>query len=165
MQLSWIILPTFQPMLRKITVSIHKIELQSGNVCNIAVVRLPLICCTMKRICRFYVYRPKRSFGQGNIFTSVCQEFCSRGGGVWSDPGGVSAPNFRGGVCSKFSLQIFGGWGGCLLQIFGGGRVSAPNFWGGVSAPNFRGGVCSKSSGRVSAPNFQGGVCSKFSGG
>ena len=28
----------------------------------------------------------KRSLGQGNIFTSVCQEFCSRGG-AWS--GGV----------------------------------------------------------------------------
>ena len=26
-------------------------------------------------------YRPKRSFGQGNIFRSVCQEFCPRGGG------------------------------------------------------------------------------------
>ena len=25
----------------------------------------------------------KRSLGQGNIFTSVCQEFCSRGG-AWS---------------------------------------------------------------------------------
>ena len=24
----------------------------------------------------------KRSFGQGNIFTSMCQEFCPRGGGV-----------------------------------------------------------------------------------
>ena len=23
---------------------------------------------------------PKRSFGQGNIFTSVCQEFCLEGG-------------------------------------------------------------------------------------
>ena len=52
---------------------------------------------------------------------------------------GVSAPNFRGGVCSKFSggvvgcllqifrggslLQIFQGAGGCLLQIFGGGLL------------------------------------------
>ena len=49
--------------------------------------------------------------GQGNIFTSVCQEFCSQGGGAWSGgcllPGGclllgvwfqgVPSP---GGVCS-----------------------------------------------------------------
>ena len=25
-------------------------------------------------------YRPKRSFGQGNIFTPVCHSFCSQGG-------------------------------------------------------------------------------------
>ena len=52
----------------------------------------------------------KRSLGQGNIFTSVCQEFCSRGGvsgpgGAWSwggawfqgvpGPGGVG----RDGYC------------------------------------------------------------------
>ena len=92
-------------------------------------------------------YRPKRSFGQGNIFTSVC---LSTGGGA----------------CSKCSggclLQIFGG--GCLLQMFGG--VPAPNFRGGVPAPNFRGGcllqifgggACSKFSGGVPAPNFRGG--------
>ena len=33
----------------------------------------------------------KRSLGQGNIFRSMCQEFCPRGGGgAWS--WGVSAP-------------------------------------------------------------------------
>ena len=94
-----------------------------------------------------YYYRPKRSFGQGNIFTGVCLSTgggaCSkfsggRGGIFW---GGVPAPNFRGGVFFR---------GGCLLQIFGG--VPAPNFrggyfsggyfWGGgVPAPNFRGGA------------------------
>ena len=58
--------------------------------------------------CNFY--RPKRSFGQGNIFTRVCDSV-HRGGGV-------PAPNFRGGGL----LQIFGG-GGCLLQIFGGGGL------------------------------------------
>ena len=40
-------------------------------------------------------YRPKRSFGQGNIFTPVCHSFCSQGGGfslpdppflVWRTP-------------------------------------------------------------------------------
>ena len=50
----------------------------------------------------FDFYRPKRSFGQGNIFTPVCHSV---------HRGGVPAPNFRGG----------GGVGGCLLQIFGGG--------------------------------------------
>ena len=30
----------------------------------------------------------KRSLGQGNIFRSVCQEFCPQGGHVWL-PGGV----------------------------------------------------------------------------
>ena len=31
----------------------------------------------------FFYYRPKRSFGQGNIFTPVCHSFCSQGvGGV-----------------------------------------------------------------------------------
>ena len=92
-------------------------------------------------------YRPKRSFGQGNIFSSVCQEFCPQGGGcllqifggVLQILGGCLLQIFwGGGACSKFSgggclLQI---WGGCLLQIFGG--VPAPNF-GGVPAPNFRG--------------------------
>ena len=32
---------------------------------------------------RTIVTARKRSLGQGNIFTSVCQEFCSWGG-VWS---------------------------------------------------------------------------------
>ena len=54
------------------------------------------------------IYRPKRSFGQGNIFTGVCHSFCSQGGGIFS--GGVF---FRGGY-------FFGGvffWGG---YFFGG---------------------------------------------
>ena len=36
-------------------------------------------------------YRPKRSFGQGNIFIGVCQEFCSQGGG---------------GMVSQHALQV-----------------------------------------------------------
>ena len=72
-------------------------------------------------------YRPKRSFGQGNIFTSVCHSFCSRGG--VSGPGGFS--NFSGG------LQFFGGvlqfLGG--LQFFGGVYqfFGGLQFWGGGS--------------------------------
>ena len=73
-------------------------------------------------------YRPKRSFGQGNIFTSVCHSFCSWGGppifrgGAWSREvppnflGGQSGPrgvppNFRGGWgFSKFA------WGGFVYR-------------------------------------------------
>ena len=94
-----------------------------------------------------HFYRPKRSFGQGNIFTPVCHSVHGGGCLLQIFGGGVCPKFFWGGVCSKFS-------GGCLPQIFLGG-----------SAPNFRGGVCPKFSGGVSAPNFQGGVCSKFSGG
>ena len=82
-----------------------------------------------------HLYRPKRSFGQGNIFTSVCHSFCSGGGG-WSRwglvPGRVSGPrgsqNFRGGLkifgwrVSKFSggLQFFeGGVSAGLRSTFG----------------------------------------------
>ena len=75
----------------------------------------------------------KRSFGQGNIFTGMCDSV-HRGG---------SAPNFRGGVGG--SAPNFRGWGGgwvvCLLQIFGG--VSAPNFWGGLLQIFGGGGVVS----------------------
>ena len=94
--------------------------------------------------------------GQGNIFTPVCHSV--HRGAMLQISGGMlqifrgDAPNFQGGVCSKFSgeggvcskfrggyvpnfggmLQIFGGvsapiLGGCLLQIFL--RVGyAPNF-------------------------------------
>ena len=56
------------------------------------------------------LYRPKRSFGQGNIFTSVCHSV-HRG---WGLVRGGGPPNFRWG------LQFF--WGGV-----------PPNFPGGVS--------------------------------
>ena len=62
-----------------------------------------IFCCVFG-----HFYRP-----QGNIFRSVCQEFCPQGGCL---VGGVSGPR---GAC-------FGG-GGCLLP-----GVSAPE---GVSAP------------------------------
>ena len=123
----------------------------SDTASALAPVSLPLKIVIRISFLLIYIYRPKRSFGQGNVFTSVCHEFCSQGGVFF---GGVSAPNFRGvgGVCSKFSGGggIFRG--GCLLQIFGG--VSAPNFgvggWGGI----FRGGVCSKFSGGASPPEY-----------
>ena len=67
----------------------------------------------------------KWSLRQGNIFTSVCQEFCSQGGacsvgcllrGIWS--GGCL---LWGGVCSQGCLLLGCGpwgyllWGGCLV--------------------------------------------------
>ena len=55
----------------------------------------------------FLITARKRSLGQGNIFTRVCQEFCSQGGlvpgGGWSWGawlGGVGVPG-PGGVCSR----------------------------------------------------------------
>ena len=76
--------------------------------------------------CLFYIFTTwgvlvtarKRSFGQGNIFIGVCQEFCSQGGvcsggsapGWWSALGGgvysegVPGPSrclVPGGVCSR----------------------------------------------------------------
>ena len=39
----------------------------------------------------------KRSLGQGNIFTSVCQEFCSQGSGGFLVPGGAWSGGSVGG--------------------------------------------------------------------
>ena len=115
-------------------------------------------------ITTFYFYRPKRSFGQGNVFTRVCDSV-NRGEGAWSNYLG-------GGACSKFSgggIFFWGvGWGiGACSKFWG---VPAPNFGGGVF---FRGGACSKFFwGEVPALNFGGcllqilgGACSNFFGG
>ena len=94
-------------------------------------------------------YRPKRSFGQGNIFTSVCHSVHG-GGCVWSR-GGYLVPEggclVPGGVWSR-GVSNFSGGG--FLQISGG---VPPNFRGGSS--KFPGG----------SPNFRGGGGSNFSGG
>ena len=78
-------------------------------------------------------YRPKRSFGQGNIFTGVC---LSTGGGYLQIFRGVP---FFGGGTSKFSegVPFFGG----VPPNFRGGA-----FLGGVP-PNFRGGTSKFSGG------------------
>ena len=60
-------------------------------------------------------YWPKRSFGQGNIFTPVCHSVLFGGGG--SGPGGVP-PNFRG-VGGGGPPNFQGGF----LQIFGGSPI------------------------------------------
>ena len=63
---------------------------------------IPVFSLTLARwpmASSFYQWRViftarKRSLGQGNIFSSVCQEFCSRGGGTWAGtpPGQVHPP-------------------------------------------------------------------------
>ena len=53
-----------------------------------------------------HVLAIKRSLGQGNIFRSVCQEFCPRGGGG-------SAARGRVGACSRVGGSAAGG---CLIQ-------------------------------------------------
>ena len=85
-------------------------------------------------------YRPKRSFCQGNIFTSVCHSFCSQGGG---------APNFAliffwGGCAPNFALIFF--LGGCskFCSNFSGGPLNlggSSKFWGGEVNGGLRGEV------------------------
>ena len=98
----------------------------------------------------------KRSLGQGNIFTSVCQEFCSQGGCllpgdlVWRcvpPPGGV--PHLGGclllGGASSRGCLLWGGQGACSQ-----GGVPAPEEGAslGVSPP----GGASSGDGRLRAP-------------
>ena len=116
-------------------------------------------------------YRPKRSFGQGNIFTSVCHSFCSRGGGL-SGPGGVVWS--RGGLSGPGGVFFWGGSskfsGRGVPPNFGGGVFlgGPPNF-GGVSfwgvPPNFGGGVSFGGSFGGVPPYFRGGVPPNFLGG
>ena len=54
----------------------------------------------------------KRSLGQGNIFTSVCQEFCSQGGCLV--PGGVWRPPLRDGYCCGWYASY---WNAFLFYI------------------------------------------------
>ena len=85
-------------------------------------------------------YRPKRSFGQGNIFTSVCLS-----------TGGVGIPTclagqILGGWVSQHALQVRSGG---VLQFFGGSPIF---FWGVVS--NFSGGVWLRGEVKGGPPNF-----------
>ena len=101
------------------------------------------------RFAQAYYCRPKRSFGQGNIFTPVCHSV--HGGGVLGLVWGGFL-QILGGV-SNFSVGSSKFLGGCL-QFFGVGGSS--KFLGGVRgvSPNFRG-VSNFSGGRV-PPNFRG---------
>ena len=70
-------------------------------------------------ICLFehyvFITARKRSLGQGNIFRSVCQEFCSQR--RVSAPGGclLLGGAWSGGVCSREAVCLFLG-GGCLVE-------------------------------------------------
>ena len=74
--------------------------------------------------------RPKRSLGQGYVFTGVCDSVHRRGGG--------SSKFFWGGLFLGGFLQIFGG------GVFFGGESSKfsegvpPNFRGGGFSPRIR---------------------------
>ena len=114
---------------------------------------------------------PATKLRQGNVFTSVCQEFCPQGGG-----GGVSVPacttghmtrrvsvwgaSVQGGLCPGGGGSLSRGrgiyvQGGLCLEAgsLSGGGVSV---WGGVSVQgvSIQGGLCpgggSLSRGRVS---------------
>ena len=85
------------------------------------------------------VTRPKRSFGQGNVFTGICDSVHRGGQGLQTFGGGLP-PNFRGGS-SKFFLGGFPpnlgvppNFRGGFLQIFGG--EVPPNFRGGCLHQN-----------------------------
>ena len=90
----------------------------------------PGLCANFQKY--YYFYRPKRSFGQGNIFTPVCHSVHRRkgGGGILaylasqSRGGGIPAclasqsqkGVWSGGVSNSLGgLNFFGGGG---LQIF-----------------------------------------------
>ena len=93
------------------------------------------LACLCRISASYYIITArKRSLGQGNIFTSVCQEFCSQGGCLLL--GGCLLP---GGACS---------W-----------RVPAPGgVWSqGVPAPGgglFQGGVPAPGGGLVKTPRM-----------
>ena len=75
-------------------------------------------------------YRPQRSCGQGNIFTPVCQSFCSQGGGhAWWGGGACVARGHawwrgacvargacmaKGGMCGKGGMH--GKGGACVMK-------------------------------------------------
>ena len=72
----------------------------------------------LEEVCHvMHLYRLKRSFGQGNIFTPVCHSVYS--------VGGRGCLKFRGG-CLKFWWGCLKFWGGCLK--FSGGRGSPPEY-------------------------------------
>ena len=78
----------------------------------------------------------KRSLGQGNIFTSVCQEFYSKETGMGPGPRGPCSGGSiwsRGGACSG---------GACLAGFQAhcqGGSLGVSDWGGGSPGPHTRG--------------------------
>ena len=88
---------------------------------------------TLRR--QWYIYRPKRSFGQGNIFTHVCHSFCSRGGCIPACLAGQS--RWGGGWVSEHALQVSPrGVSNFLGGLQFSGEVS--NFLGGLQFSGIR---------------------------
>ena len=114
---------TSAPWLTKISITLKKRERKTVNVsCGYFQIKYgrPSITHSDAEI----ITARKRSLGQGNIFRSVCQEFCPRGGGggAW----GVSQHPLQ--VVSQHTLQVSGGGGGipaCLAGIQGGSGIPA----------------------------------------
>ena len=106
---------------------------------------------------------PATKLGQGNIFRSVCQEFCSQGG-VLSQQ---ALQQVSKGVVSQHAMQVSRPTprGGELREIWPGGRVSRPTpkrevegdlaRWGGLQA-HTRGEVEGDLAGGSSGPHPRG---------
>ena len=100
---------------------------------------MTLLKTRTERDCFTIVTARKRSLGQGNIFRSVCQEFCPHGGGhawlqgacvvVWGGGGGSACVVARGHVWLPGGMHgcrglygcggVHGCWGACMVA--GGG--------------------------------------------
>ena len=82
--------------------------------------QLHLVYCLTTKISILSFLPPATKLGQGNIFRSVCQQFCPWGGPAWLHQGGMHG--FIRGAC----VVLFGG---SYVVLFGGGMRGF--IWGG----------------------------------
>ena len=90
---------------------------------------------------------PATKLGQGNIFWSVCQQFCPQGGGghAWFYSGGACVVLFGGACVVLFRgcVVLFGGHAwfylGVCVVLFGGACMV---LFGGACVVLFRGSMC-----------------------
>ena len=73
-------------------------------------------------IVSYVLLPPATKLGQGNIFRSVCQQFCPRGGRAWL-PGGVCMVLFGGHAWFYSGGYVVLFSGGACVVLFSGGRV------------------------------------------
>ena len=83
-------------------------------------------------------YRPKRSFGQGNIFTPVCHSFCSQGGYLTSrTPPGPGPPAPREQQTPEYGQRSAGthptGMHSCFIMSFDQWETNFGNIKFGIS--------------------------------